>query len=154
SGIDPVNALDVVAGSSGDSSTTSSGSATTTVANEVIFATNTGWTFTPAPGSSFTTRIISPDGDIGEELIVAATGTYGATATLTSSGPWVMQMATFKAAGSSGPPASPTGLTATSGNTQVVLNWSASSGATSYNVKRATVSGGPYGAVGSSTSAS
>ena len=41
-------------------------------------------------------------------------------------------------------PAAPTGLTATPGNAQVSLSWNASSGATSYNVKRATVSGGPY----------
>jgi fibronectin type 3 domain-containing protein len=40
------------------------------------------------------------------------------------------------------PPATPTGLTATSGNTQVALNWSASSGATSYNIYRSTTSGG------------
>jgi cellulose 1,4-beta-cellobiosidase len=33
---------------------------------------------------------------------------------------------------------------ATAGNAQVSLSWTASSGATSYNVKRATVSGGPY----------
>ncbi len=42
------------------------------------------------------------------------------------------------------PPPAPTGLTATAGNAQVSLSWTASSGATSYNVKRATVSGGPY----------
>jgi fibronectin type 3 domain-containing protein len=41
-------------------------------------------------------------------------------------------------------PLPPTGLTATPGNAQVALNWIASSGATSYNVKRATVTGGPY----------
>jgi len=41
-------------------------------------------------------------------------------------------------------PATPTGLTATAGNAAVGLNWSAASDATSYNVKRATVSGGPY----------
>jgi len=40
--------------------------------------------------------------------------------------------------------APPTGLTATPGNAQVTLGWTASSGAASYNVKRATVSGGPY----------
>jgi fibronectin type 3 domain-containing protein len=38
-------------------------------------------------------------------------------------------------------PAVPTNLAATAGNAQVVLNWTASSGATSYNVKRATTSG-------------
>ncbi len=39
-------------------------------------------------------------------------------------------------------PPTPTGLSATSGNAQVVLSWSASSGATTYNVYRATTSGG------------
>jgi fibronectin type 3 domain-containing protein len=47
------------------------------------------------------------------------------------------------------PPAVPTGLTATAGNLQVVLTWSASSGATSYNVKRATTTGGPYTTISS-----
>jgi len=42
------------------------------------------------------------------------------------------------------PPAMPTGLQATAGNAQVSLSWSASTGATSYNVKRSTVTGGPF----------
>lgn len=47
------------------------------------------------------------------------------------------------------PPSSPpTGLAATAGNTSVSLTWTASAGATSYNVKRATTSGGPYTTVG------
>ncbi|WP_254450626.1 glycoside hydrolase family 6 protein [Cohnella herbarum] len=41
-------------------------------------------------------------------------------------------------------PAAPTGVVATAGNAQVALSWTASSGATSYTVKRATTSGGPY----------
>ena len=41
-------------------------------------------------------------------------------------------------------PATPTGLQATGGNAQVSLSWSASTGATSYNVKRSTTNGGPY----------
>ncbi|GIP60500.1 glycoside hydrolase family 6 protein [Paenibacillus sp. FSL W8-0186] len=41
-------------------------------------------------------------------------------------------------------PAAPAGLTATAGNAQVSLTWNAVSGATSYTVKRATTSGGPY----------
>src|SRR5262249_47230999 len=38
-------------------------------------------------------------------------------------------------------PSAPTGLTATGGNGQVSLSWTASSGATGYYVKRATTSG-------------
>ena len=41
-------------------------------------------------------------------------------------------------------PPAPTGLGATPGNAQVTLNWTAASGATSYNVKRSTTNGGPY----------
>jgi hypothetical protein len=46
-------------------------------------------------------------------------------------------------------PAAPTNLTATAGNQQANLTWTASDGATSYNVKRGTASGGPYTTVGS-----
>jgi fibronectin type 3 domain-containing protein len=48
----------------------------------------------------------------------------------------------------------PTGLTATPGNAQVSLGWVAGSGATSYNVKRSTTSGGPYTTVASPTATS
>jgi Disintegrin./Fibronectin type III domain. len=41
-------------------------------------------------------------------------------------------------------PVAPISLTATRGVGQVVLNWTASTGASSYDVRRATVSGGPY----------
>lgn len=51
-------------------------------------------------------------------------------------------------------PAGPSGLSATAGNAQVSLTWTASSGATSYHVKRATTSGGPYTQVGAPTTTS
>ena len=51
-------------------------------------------------------------------------------------------------------PAVPNAVAATAGNQQVNLTWTASSGATSYHVKRSTVSGGPYTQVGAPTSAS
>lgn len=50
-------------------------------------------------------------------------------------------------------PAAPAGLTATAGNAKVELSWTASSGATSYNVKRATTSGGPYTTVAAGVTA-
>jgi len=47
------------------------------------------------------------------------------------------------------PPSAPTGVGASSGSGQVVISWTASSGATSYNVKRSLVNGGPYSTIGS-----
>lgn len=52
------------------------------------------------------------------------------------------------------PPAAPTGLQATAGNTQVSLTWTASAGATSYHVKRSTTNGGPYTQVATPTGTS
>ncbi len=51
-------------------------------------------------------------------------------------------------------PAVPVAVVATAGNAQAVLTWTASSGATSYHVKRGTTSGGPYAQVGAPASAS
>ena len=48
-------------------------------------------------------------------------------------------------------PPAPTGLSAVSNNGAVVLNWSPAATATVYQVKRATVSGGPYTTVGTPT---
>ena len=56
--------------------------------------------------------------------------------------------------GGGNPPSAPTGVTATAGNQQVSLSWNASAGATSYNVKRGTASGGPYTTVSSPTTTS
>ena len=51
-----------------------------------------------AAGSKLHHRIItSPDVDIAEDRFVTATGSYSATASLSGSAAWVMQVATFKA---------------------------------------------------------
>jgi hypothetical protein len=92
-----VTTVDVTAGASGSGTAANSGAATTSSANELIFGANTVATTTGAAGSGFTRRIItSPDGDIAEDKVVTTAGSNSATATLTSSGPWVMQMVTFK----------------------------------------------------------
>jgi lysophospholipase L1-like esterase len=52
------------------------------------------------------------------------------------------------------PPFQPIDLAATPGNGQAALSWTASSGATSYNVKRATAPDGPYMTVGSPSTSS
>ncbi|MGF7183914.1 choice-of-anchor D domain-containing protein, partial [Tunturiibacter psychrotolerans] len=91
-----VTALDVTAGASGNSTSASSGAATTRSANELIFGASTVATTTKAAGSGFTSRVVTtPDGDIAEDKIVTTTGSNSAKTSLTSSGPWVMQMVTF-----------------------------------------------------------
>ena len=52
------------------------------------------------------------------------------------------------------PPGAPTGVVATAANAQVMLTWNASTGATSYNVKRSTTSGTGYQNVSSPTTTS
>ena len=98
SGLSTTSPLDVTASALGDSTSSSSGSATTTAANELIFGANMVATGTTGPGSSFTSRIITASGDIVEDRIVSSTGSYSASAPLSPSGNWVMQMATFSAA--------------------------------------------------------
>ena len=48
-------------------------------------------------------------------------------------------------------PGAPSGLKDTVGNGRVGLTWNATSGATSYHVKRATKSGGPYTTIATTT---
>ena len=51
-------------------------------------------------------------------------------------------------------PSAPTGLVATAGNGQVGLTWTASTGASGYNIKRAATTGGPYSLIGTATGTS
>jgi hypothetical protein len=75
---------------------------------------------------------------------VSNTGTSGTPNSL-------FEFDVFAAPAGGSPPPAPTGVAATAGNAQAMLSWSASSGATGYKVKRATVSGGPYTTVGTPT---
>lgn len=65
-------------------------------------------------------------------FVVAATNSAGASANSSEVSAWV------------GSPAAPANLVATAGIAQVSLQWSPSFGATSYNLKRSTTSGGNY----------
>jgi len=58
------------------------------------------------------------------------------------------------ASGGTTVPAAPTGLAALAGNAQVTLNWTSSSGATGYYVKRSTTGGGPYTQISTQSAAS
>ena len=111
-----VTTLDVTAGAKGSSTAANSGSATTTSANELIFGANMVAKTTKSAGSGFTSRIItSPDSDLAEDKVVTTAGSYSATATLGSSGAWVMQMVTFSAV--SGPVPTVTSVSPNSGTT-------------------------------------
>ena len=100
SGADTNNPVDVVAAASGNSSSCNSGSATTTNATDLIFGANLVQTITTGPGSGFTSRLLTqPDGDIAEDRMVTATGSYSATAPVNPSGPWIMQMVAFRTPG-------------------------------------------------------
>src|SRR6185295_9082950 len=127
-----------------------SGAVTTTIGNELLFGANIVSTSTSGPGTGFTRRMItSPDGDIAEDRVVSAVGSYRAIAPLSGSGPWIMQMVAFKAAGTGGSgggstdstaPTAPSNLLATTaGSGGANLTWTASTdnvGVTNYFTER------------------
>jgi hypothetical protein len=84
----------------GTTSTATSGNVTTTAARElVVGAGMTTGAFTGS-ASGFTTRIITPiDADILNDRNMTSVGTFSAGATQSGSASWVMQVATFRAAG-------------------------------------------------------
>ncbi|HKT69833.1 MAG TPA: IPT/TIG domain-containing protein, partial [Terriglobales bacterium] len=105
-GADTTNPLDIAVGNAGNSTTANSGPATTTAANDLIFGADTIATGTPGPGAGFTTRIITThDSDLAEDEIGPTPGSYSATAPLSPSGYWVMQVVAFKVQGSTSSPA-------------------------------------------------
>jgi fibronectin type 3 domain-containing protein len=147
-GIAPVNPVDVTAAAQGSSTSSNSGPATTTNANDLLVGANLVQTVTTGPGASFTTRVITnPDGDILEDRIVTTTGSYSATAAV-SSGQWIMQMVAFRGASGGGdtqPPTAPTNLVATpAAGTQINLSWTGSTdnvGVAGYRIERCQGSG-------------
>jgi Concanavalin A-like lectin/glucanases superfamily/Chitobiase/beta-hexosaminidase C-terminal domain/IPT/TIG domain/Fibronectin type III domain len=104
SGVSTTSPVDVTSSGSGTSTTTSTTAVTTKNANDLLFAANTVSTVTTAAGTGFTTRVITTtDADIAEDRLVAATGSYTATAPINPSGYWVMQMVAFSATSTPAP---------------------------------------------------
>ncbi len=107
-GLDTVSPVEAVAGATGTGTALNSGPVTTTNANDLLFGACYVSTHVTAPGTGFTSRVITtPDGDLAEDQVVTAAGTYSATATM-ASGNWVMQLVALKAAGSQAAAATPT----------------------------------------------
>jgi hypothetical protein len=99
SGLDTVKPLVAAASGTGSSSTSSTGSLKTTVPNVLLVAANVVGTATSVPGAGFTSRVLTaPEADIVEDQIVSTPGTYRASARLSASGYWVMQLVAFRAA--------------------------------------------------------
>ena len=107
SGLDPSAPVDGTAGTTGTGTMSSSGTVTTTHAYDLIFAANYVTSGTNAAGNGFVNRVITTDGDIAEDQTVAASGTYTATASLVSSGSWIMQAVALRGAASAPPGADP-----------------------------------------------
>jgi DNA/RNA endonuclease G (NUC1)/fibronectin type 3 domain-containing protein len=82
-------------------------------------------------------------------LTAGFTGTATFTASLTDNVNGPATQAVNVTVNPPAPPPAPTGLNATAGNAHVLLSWNAVGGATSYNVKRSTVFGGPYSTINS-----
>jgi len=93
----------------------------TTVGANVTTYTNSGLNM---PSGPYTYRIL-------------ATGSFGNDSAYSS--PVTISIPT--------PPNGPTGLAAAPGTSKVVLTWNAVSGASNYNIQRATASAGPYSAI-------
>jgi Fibronectin type III domain len=124
SGIDPLSPVDVVVSSTGNGATASSDSVTTRNASDLLVGANTVQTATTVAGDGFTQRLLtSPDGDVAEDRVVTAAGSYSAAAALNSTGWWIMQMVAFRAAGAD-PTQTPT-PTPTPTLSSVQLTWDA-----------------------------
>lgn len=109
SGLDTVNPLDVAVGAQGSGSTSDSGLVQTTNWNDLLVGANTVNTAnTSAAGSGFLERFVtSPLGDILEDAEASSVGSYHATAPLSSSANWIMQMVAFGTAAGSGGSSAP-----------------------------------------------
>jgi len=92
------SALDVSATkNSSGSAACNSGSATTTNQNDVLIGVNVAGKTTTTSGTGYTNRLITtPAGDILEDKIATATGSYSSTATMSASGDCLMQMFAFE----------------------------------------------------------
>jgi fibronectin type 3 domain-containing protein len=128
----------------------SSANVTTTTPDEYLFswaATQTAQPTCSSPASGWSVEI--QENAFGATIclldqIVSTQGTYRAAVVPSSAVDYGMEIVAFKAGVQiSGPPATPTGLTALPGDTKVSLSWNSANGATGYNLYRS-VSGSAF----------
>ncbi len=99
------------------------------------------------------TEVDAGNGNIG--LLAMADGKYvsapngGASALIAQSTSVGVQESFTVAMVVTAPPAAPASVTGSPGNSEVFLSWTASPGATGYNIKSSTTNGGPYALIAS-----
>src|ERR1700722_14317645 len=120
-----------------------------------------GWTASTGANSYNVKRAATNGGPY--TTVTSPPGTSYTDTTVTNGTPYYYVVTAVNATGESGnsnqatatataaptPPAAPLNLTATGGTQQISLAWTASTGANSYNLKRAASNGGPYTTVAS-----
>ncbi len=130
SGISQTAPLDTSVAAVGTGGSLGSGPAATSNAMDLLFAGGVSANTVTSAGPGYAARSYA-QGNITEDRVVSATGTYSATAS-NSGGGWEIQMVAFKAQPTAAPadtipPSVPTGLTATSISvSQINLSWAAS----------------------------
>lgn len=108
SGLDPNAAIDATAGGTGTSTTASVTVVASPNTSELLVAAEITTTGTPSAGSGWTSRIITqPDSDLLEDRTITSAGSYSATAPISPSGAWVIQMIAFEATNTITPPPPP-----------------------------------------------
>jgi hypothetical protein len=96
SGLDPVAPLEGASAASGNNAgPAASGSVTTTAARSLLFGAGMTTDVFSAPGSGYTMRVVTADGDLVEDRVVSSLGSYDAQASLGASSRWVLQVAAF-----------------------------------------------------------
>ncbi len=96
SGVDTAAPLLASATGAGVGTASSTDNLSASATKVLLVAGNVVTSGTSAPGSGYTKRMITyPDGDIAQDRVAAA-GQYAASASLTYSGTWVMQVVAFK----------------------------------------------------------
>ena len=108
SGINPADPIDTASEATGNDANSSSGVVMTQNTADLLVGANLVQTGTLGPGTQFTTRVITtPDADILEDRYVTSTGPYSASAPMSQSGWWIMQMVAFKSANTVPPDTTP-----------------------------------------------
>jgi RHS repeat-associated protein len=132
SGVATSSPLDQAVVASGSSTSADSGLTPSTGAGELVYGgmttTNNAGTLTPgsSQGVSFTLRAQSSNGNEGfEDVLSSAAGQQHAGFTFPTSTPWFMVAGVFKAAGGATVPGAPTNASATAGNAQATVTWTA-----------------------------